>query len=296
MCGPDPMRTEGRWRLRVGYDGRPFLGWQRQERGPTVQEALDTALAMLLRHPVACTGAGRTDSGVHARGQVAHFKSDSVADASKLVKGLNALLPKGLAVRDLEPAPDGFSARYSALWREYCYRLRDSRDPLDPPNVWHPRRRLDRRTVAETLSWFEGRRDFDAFSIPRGDGRHTLCTLSLARAVEVPGGMDLWIRGDRFLHRMVRSVVGFCLDVSEGRMGKGEFERLMAKEQVGPRFWAPADGLTLERVGYPDWTEPPDRGQPDADGVRDGASRTTRETTCESTSVGTTSDGETRGS
>ena len=296
MCEPDPARTEDRWRLRVGYDGRPFLGWQRQAGGPTVQEALDTALAVLLRHPVACTGAGRTDSGVHARGQVAHFKSDAVGDPAKLVKGLNALLPRGLAVRDLEPAPDGFSARYSALWREYCYRLRDSRDPLDPPNVWHPRRGLDRKTVAETLSWFEGRRDFDAFSIPREDGRHTFCTLSMARAVEVPGGMDLWIRGDRFLHRMVRSVVGFCLDVSEGRMGKGEFDRLMSKEQVGPRFWAPPDGLTLERVGYRDWTEPPDRGQPDARGSRDLAPPATREAMFQSTSVGTISDGETRGS
>jgi tRNA pseudouridine38-40 synthase len=296
MCEPDPKRTEDRWRLRVGYDGRPFLGWQRQDQGPTVQEALDTALAVLLRHPVVCTGAGRTDSGVHARGQVAHFRSDSVQDPAKLVKGLNALLPRGLAVRDLEKAPDGFCARYSALWREYCYRIRDSRDPLDPPNVWRPRRSLDRKSVAETLAWFEGRRDFEAFSIPRGDGRHTFCTLSMARAVEVPGGMDLWIRGDRFLHRMVRSLVGFCLDVSEGRMGRAEFDRLMSKEPVGPRFWAPPDGLTLERVGYPDWTEPADRGQPDAPGSRDLEPPTTRKAAFPAVSTGTASSPGTRGS
>lgn len=264
MCEPEGSRAPSRWRVRVSYDGRPFLGWQRQDQGLAVQEALETALAVVLRHPAACTGAGRTDTGVHARGQVAHFSSDSVADPVQVAKGLNALLPDGISVRDLEPAPADFSARYSASWREYCYRIRDARDPLDPPNVWHPRRRWDGAILARALPWFEGRHDFEAFSIPRGDGRHTFCTLHLARAVDVVGGVDVWIRGDRFLHRMVRSIVGFCLDVSQGRMGRAEFDRLMAKEPVGPRFWAPPDGLTLERVGYPDWTEPADRGQPDA--------------------------------
>jgi len=218
---------------------------------------------VVLRHDVTCIGAGRTDTGVHARGQVAHFSSDSVSDPAKVLKGVNALLPDGVSVRDLEPAGTEFSARYSAQWREYCYRIRDSREPLDPPNVWHPRRRWDAAGLAESLPWFEGRNDFEAFSIPRGDGRHTLCTLQLARVVEVSGGVDVWIRGDRFLHRMVRSIVGFCLDVSQGKMGRAEFDRLMAKEPTGPRFWAPPDGLTLERVGYADWTEPANRGQPD---------------------------------
>jgi tRNA pseudouridine38-40 synthase len=264
MCVPEEARAQTRWRMRVSYDGRPFLGWQRQDQGLTVQEALESALAVVLRHPACCLGAGRTDTGVHARGQVAHFASDSVKDPAKVVKGLNALLPRGVAVRDLEPAPAEFSARYSALWREYCYRIRDVQDPLDPPNVWHPRRRWDPAILARCLPWFEGRHDFEAFSIPRLDGRHTLCTIHLARLVEVPGGVDLWIRGDRFLHRMVRSIVGFAMDVSQGKMGRSEFDRLIAKEPVGPRFWAPPDGLTLERVGYPDWTELADRGQPDA--------------------------------
>lgn len=250
--------------MRVSYDGRPFLGWQIQDQGLTVQEALESALAVVLRHPARCLGAGRTDTGVHARGQVAQFSSDSVEEPAKVVKGLGALLPRGVSVRDLERAPEGFSARYSALWREYCYRIRDVQDPLDPPNVWHPRRRWDPAILAACVPWFEGRHDFEAFSIPREDGRHTLCTIHMARLVEVPGGVDLWIRGDRFLHRMVRSLVGFAMDVSQGKMGRTEFDRLLAKEPVGPRFWAPPDGLTLERVGYPDWTEPADRGQPDA--------------------------------
>jgi len=116
--------------------------------------------------------------------------------------------------------------------------------------------------IAETLPWFEGRHDFKAFCIPRDDGRHTMCELHLARAVETPDGVDLWIRGDRFLHRMVRSIVGFCMDVSRGSMGRGEFERMIGGERVEPRFWAPPDGLTLERVGYEGWTEPAERGQP----------------------------------
>ena len=259
----EEVRDSGRkWRMRVSYDGRSFLGWQRQEQGITVQEALESALFTALRQKTSIEGAGRTDTGVHARGQVAHFRSDAVIDARKLEKSLNALLPAGAAVRDLEQAPDDFSARYSAKWREYCYRLRRARDPLAPTNVWVPRRPLDEAVISEALSWFEGRHDFQSFCIPRDDGRHTLCTILMARVVANPDGLDLWIRGDRFLHRMVRSMVGFCLDVSRGAMGKAEFDRMMAGERVEPRFWAPPDGLTLERVGYEGWTEPPLWGQP----------------------------------
>jgi len=258
-----PATVAGKkWRMRVSYDGRPFLGWQRQEQGLTVQEALETALRTTLRHAVVVEGAGRTDTGVHARGQVVHFRSDSVRDPYRTSASLNALLPDGAAVRDLCEAPEDFSARYSARWREYCYRIRHARDPLAACNVWYPRRRFRVDKIAEVLPWFEGRHDFKAFCIPRDDGRHTMCELLLARAVETPDGVDLWIRGDRFLHRMVRSIVGFCMDVSRGSMGRAEFERMIGGERVEPRFWAPPDGLTLERVGYEGWTEPVQRGQP----------------------------------
>lgn len=251
-----------KWRLRVTYDGRPFLGWQRQPQGLAVQEALEAALATTLRHPTPCEGAGRTDTGVHARGQVAHFLARSDLDPVRVLKSIDALLPAGALVRDLERAPETFSARHSARWREYCYRIRYHRDPLGIPNVWLPRRRFDPALMGEALSWFEGRHDFVRFSIPRDDGKHTLCTLMLARAVSVPDGVDLWIRGDRFLHRMVRSLVGFALDVSRGALGREHFERLIAGDSVDPRFWAPPDGLTLERVGYDDYTEPERPGCP----------------------------------
>ncbi|HNY30841.1 MAG TPA: tRNA pseudouridine(38-40) synthase TruA [Fibrobacteria bacterium] len=266
MSEREPAIAESlpRWRMRVAYDGRPFLGWQRQEQGMTVQEGLETALAVALRHPVVCTAAGRTDTGVHARGQVVHFCSDAVEDPGRILRSARALVPRGISVRDLEPSPLDFSARYSAVWREYCYRIRTSTEPLDPPNVWFPGRRFDQGKLARALEWFHGEHDFKAFCIPRDDGRHTRCTLLLVQAVEVPGGVDLWIRGNRFLHRMVRSMVGFCLDVSRDRMGLEEFQRLISGESLPNRFWAPPDGLTLERVGYPDWTEPPLRGQPDA--------------------------------
>lgn len=251
-----------KWRMRVAYDGRPFLGWQRQEQGLTVQETLEGALATVLRHPAPCEAAGRTDTGVHARGQVVHFRARPGLEPSRVLKSLNALVPDGAAVRDLEPAPEGFSARHSARWREYCYRIRIHRDPLGIPNVWLPRRRFDPVLLGEALSWFEGRHDFERFCIPRDDGKHTLCTLMLARAVQVPNGVDLWIRGDRFLHRMVRSIVGFSMDVSRGAFDRKHFERLISGEPVDPRFWAPPDGLTLERVGYDDFTEPEREGCP----------------------------------
>lgn len=251
------------WRLRVAYLGSPFLGWQRQPQGLTVQEALEAALATTLRMSVACEAAGRTDTGVHASGQVVHFRAPATLEPCRVLKSLDSLLPAGAAVRDLERAPEGFSARHSARWREYCYRIRDRRDPLGIPNVWIPRRRFDPALLSEALSWFEGRHDFGLFCIPRDDGKHTLCTLMLARGVVVPGGVDLWIRGDRFLHRMVRAMVGFCLDVARGTLGREHFEKMIGGQRVDPRFWAPPDGLTLERVGYDDYTEPPRPGCPD---------------------------------
>ncbi len=262
---PEAVRTveDGpKWRMRVAYDGRAFLGWQRQVHGLTVQEALETALATALRHEVSVEGAGRTDTGVHARGQVAHFRSAAVRDPARVERSLNALRPDGAAVRDLEAAPDDFSARYSARWREYCYRLRRARDPLAACNVWVPRRPLREEPVAEALSWFAGRHDFRSFCIPRDDGRHTMCTILEARVVSVPDGLDLWIRGDRFLHRMVRSMVGFCLDVLRGAADRAAFERMIGGERLEPRFWAPPDGLTLERVGYEGWTEASRDGAP----------------------------------
>lgn len=248
--------------MRVAYLGTPFLGWQRQEQGLTVQEALESALAIALRRSTPCMAAGRTDTGVHASGQVVHFSASAGIEPARVLKSLDALLPPGAAVRDLEPAGEGFSARHSARWREYCYRIRMRRDPLAVPNIWLARRRFDPTLLAEALSWFEGRHDFARFCIPRDDGKHTLCTLMLARAVEVPDGVDLWIRGDRFLHRMVRSIVGFCMDVAKGSLGREHLDLLLAGERVDPRFWAPPDGLTLERVGYDDWTEPERPGCP----------------------------------
>lgn len=253
-----------KWRMRLAYDGRPFLGWQRQEQGMTVQEGLETALATALRQSVLCTAAGRTDTGVHARGQVVHFRTDRVDNPGRLLRSVAALVPRGISVRDLEPCEDTFSARYSALWREYCYRIRTRIDPLDPPNVWFPARRFDLPGVAEAIRWFEGEHDFRSFCIPRDDGRHTRCTLLLCRAVEVDGGIDIWIRGNRFLHRMVRSLVGFCIDHARGRMDRSSFDQLMSGQALPERFWAPPDGLTFERVAFEGWTEPAIRGQPDA--------------------------------
>lgn len=269
LADSDPPKPHGmndasmpKWRMRVAYDGRPFLGWQRQPQGLTVQEALETALATVFRRPVPCEAAGRTDTGVHARGQVVHFRAEPGLDPVRVLKSLNALLPPGATVRDLDASPEDFSARYCARWREYCYRIRTHRDPLGIPNVWLAHRSFDASRLGEALSWFEGRHDFVRFSIPRDDGKHTLCTLMLARAVAVPNGVDLWIRGDRFLHRMVRSIVGFSLDVSRGAFDREHFDRLISGDLVDPRFWAPPDGLTLERVGYDDFTEPEREGCP----------------------------------
>lgn len=250
------------WRMRVAYDGTDFLGWQRQPQGMTVQEALETALKTVLRRDIQVTGAGRTDTGVHARGQVVNFDAPDDLEAWKIVRSLNGLLPRTIRVRDLEPAPEAFSARFSANFREYCYRIWTRPTPLGDGKGWYSNHKLDVDRLCEAVTWFEGEHDFISFCIPREDGKSTLCDIHMARAERHPDGVKIWIRGDRFLHRMVRSVTGFCVDVARGRFEREHFDTLIGCGDVGPRLWLPPDGLTLERVGYDGWTEPADRGQP----------------------------------
>jgi tRNA pseudouridine38-40 synthase len=252
------------WRMRVAYHGGSFLGWQRQPQGLTVQEALETALKVALRRDIAVTAAGRTDTGVHARGQVVNFEAPADIEPWKVLRSLNGLLPKTVTVRDLEPAPEAFSARFSARFREYCYRVWLQPTPLSDGPGWLSPHRLDVDKLCEAISWFEGEHDFLSFCIPREDGKSTLCRIDLARAVPHPDGVLIWVRGDRFLHRMVRSVTGFCVDVARGKMSRDAFDVLINCGDAGPRMWLPPEGLTLERVGYDGWTEPKIRGQPDA--------------------------------
>lgn len=265
-----------RLRLDLAYDGAGFAGWARQPGLRTVQGVLEEALATVLRSaprgeaPPRVTVAGRTDAGVHARGQVAHVDVGVAAllatrgrsdrdGPTALVARLGGVLPGDLVVHRAGVAPTGFDARFSALRRRYVYRVCDDpalRDPLRRGHVlWH-RRPLDADAMAEAAVPLVGRHDFAAYCKPR-PGATTIRTLERFEWTRATSGPDAGlvvaqVQADAFCHSMVRALVGASLVVGEGRRAASwPGELLAGRRRDGAAAVVPAHGLTLEEVAYP---------------------------------------------
>jgi tRNA pseudouridine38-40 synthase len=257
-----------RLRLDLAYDGTDFHGWATQPGLRTVQGLLEAALAQVLRveaAPVTC--AGRTDTGVHARGQVVHVDvAPDVLAASAgrsadppteaLLRRLNGVLPADVRVRGLREVPEAFDARFSAVWRRYAYRIADHpalADPLVRRAVLARPRRLDLDAMNAAASGLIGEHDFAAFC-KRREGATTVRTLlDLSWGRDAEGLAVATVRADAFCHHMVRALVGALVAVGEGRRPPSWAAEVLA---AGVRDAAvtvvPAHGLTLEEVGYPD--------------------------------------------
>ena len=250
-----------RIRIDLSYDGTDFHGWATQPGLRTVQGTLENALATVLRVPavdVVC--AGRTDTGVHARGQVIHVDLPVAATYDdRLARRLDGILPPDIRVRAVAPAPTGFDARFSAAWRCYAYRVADApalQDPLTRGFVLARPRALDVDAMAEASRPLLGLRDFAAFC-KRREGATTIRTLQdLAWARDGAGLEVATVRADAFCHHMVRSLVGCLLAVGEGRRPIGWPAEILAAELRDPAVAVvPAHGLTLEEIGYPEANE-----------------------------------------
>lgn len=246
-----------RIRLDVSYDGTDFSGWAVQPELRTVQGVLQQSLSTLLRKPILLTVAGRTDAGVHARGQVAHFDVDRAAwdlQCEHAVRRLAGLLPADVRVRAAAVVPAAFDARFSALWRRYEYRLSDRPGGVDPllrSHVLPWRRPLDVEAMAAAATPMAGLHDFAAYC-KRRDNATTIRTLlgfTVAREAEQ---ILCTVRADAFCHSMVRSLVGALLAVGEGRRTIDWPAGLLARTSRADDVpVAPAHGLTLVEVGYP---------------------------------------------
>ena len=257
-----------RLRLDLAYDGTDFHGWAVQPGLRTVQGLLQDALAQVLRlGRVQVTCAGRTDTGVHARGQVVHVDVDpavlatlpvrSAADpAEALLRRVNGVLPPDVRVRGVGVAPEGFDARFSALWRRYAYRVADHHSVVDPLNrrsvLAHPRR-LDPAAMNEAARPLLGEHDFAAFC-RRRDGATTIRTLlDLSWSREASGVLVAHVRADAFCHTMVRALAGCLVAVGEGRKStRWPAEVLRGRVRDPAVTVIRAAGLTLEEVAYPD--------------------------------------------
>jgi tRNA pseudouridine38-40 synthase len=250
-----------RLRLDVRYDGSDFSGWAAQPGRRTVQGTLQQGLATVLGGPEPrLTVAGRTDAGVHARGQVAHADIDPAVadrvggDPDKVAGRLARLLPDDVRVRAVSMAPDGFDARFSAVWRRYAYRICDSpagADPLTRRYVQAWPRRLDEEAMVRAGEQLTGEHDFAAFC-RRREGATTVRSLQQLRARRCGDDITLEIVADAFCHNMVRALVGSLVVVGEGKRPEGWPAAVLRGRQRDPRVRVlPARGLTLEEVGYP---------------------------------------------
>lgn len=252
-----------RYKFLCEYNGSAFSGWQEQLKNgiicqKTVQTELERAFSTALRKKISIVGAGRTDAGVHARGQVAHFDLDDEAlDCRKLENSVNAISDKNVCIRGLELCSPDFHARYSAKERYYQYALCTEQIVLGRELVWQCGYELNAKLMEQAAKSFLGEHNFNAFSIPRNDGRSTVCTITefrLERATAVGAYCirpQRWhIRGNRFLHKQVRSMVGLLFDIGRGRFEPEVVDRVFSGEFRGERTWAPPQGLVLESVGY----------------------------------------------
>ena len=244
--------------LILHYDGSEYAGWQRQPSQRTVQGVLEQALARLADTPVPAVGAGRTDAGVHARGQAAGVVLPEKWTPPELRRALNAVLPADVWVAAAHAMHPSFHARHSAISRRYSYRVGTTDAALSPfRRRWEHAivRPLDRSALTEVSQMVVGEHCFLAFAVrgtAPGDDNHR-CTIGRADWRDVDGGLVFEIEANRFLHHMVRFLVGTMLDVAAGRRTPESLRALLAattNDDVSPP--APAHALCLERVVYPD--------------------------------------------
>ncbi len=241
-------------KLVLEYDGTRYVGWQVQPNGPSIQAELERALGTLHKEPVRITGAGRTDAGVHARGQVASFAVERPLPVSAYVKGMNALLPDDVAVRSAEVREGPFDARRDARGKRYRYRIENgpTRAPLSRLQAWQVFRPLDVDAMREAAAHLVGRHDFSTFRASDCEAHHAVREV---RRLEVRGqrGGDVEVVAEAtaFLKHMVRNLVGTLVEVGLGAREAGSMPALLAaRDRTLAGRTAPPQGLVLDEVFY----------------------------------------------
>ena len=241
-------------KLLLEYDGTNYVGWQVQPTGPSVQAELEKALGQLLQQPAMTVAAGRTDAGVHARGQVVSFNSSKSVQLPQFLKSLNSLLPEDIVVISMESVPSDFHARRSALCRVYRYYLSFRPSAIQRNYCWHVGGfDIDRKLLDACASSVIGELDFSSFCKRNTNVDHFRCTVGMSLWTPNDSGMVYEIRANRFLYGMVRALVGTMVEVARGHRKYQEFaEILNARDRERAGMAAPAKGLFLEEVIYPE--------------------------------------------
>lgn len=244
------------FKLTLAYDGTTYVGWQRQASGVSIQGLLESALSEFDGQPVSVAGAGRTDAGVHALGQVASAFLMRQTDAATLVRAANARLPPAVRVLEAEEVVESFHARFGSTSKVYRYRLwnADVLDPFERAYAWHvPLPGLDADAMSAAAGMLEGAHDFAAFQSTGVDTHSSERTVFSSRMDFAPGRplMCYEVRGDGFLRHMVRAIVGTLVEIGRGRHPAAWMEDVLAsKSRARAGATAPASGLFLVRVSY----------------------------------------------
>jgi tRNA pseudouridine38-40 synthase len=243
-----------RFKLTIEYDGGGFVGWQRQENGPSIQQSLEEAVLRITGEAVLVQGAGRTDAGVHALGQVAHVDVEKAIAAEKLKDAINHhLKPAPIAVLSSETASGEFHARFSATGRAYLYRIVNRRAPLtvDRGRAWLVNTALDTAAMHDAAQVLVGRHDFSTFRASLCQAQSPVKTLDRLSVHRVGEEIQVIAEARSFLHHQVRNIVGTLRLVGEGKWSKADLEAaLEAKDRTKGGPTAPPEGLYLTRVTY----------------------------------------------
>jgi tRNA pseudouridine38-40 synthase len=244
-----------RWRLTIEYDGGPFMGWQRQDHGPSVQQALEEALAKMTGEQATVTAAGRTDAGVHALAMAAHVDVTRPLTPHRLREGLNALVrPHPVSILKVEEVADDWHARFSCVGRRYLYRILCRRAPpaLDSGKVWHIAVPLDVEAMREGAAHLIGRHDFTTFRSAHCQSDSPVKTLDRLDIARVGEEIHVTAAARSFLHHQVRSMVGCLALVGRGQWSPGDMRKaLEAADRTALGLNAPPHGLYFVEALYP---------------------------------------------
>ena len=241
------------FKLTLEYDGTNYHGWQIQPNLPTIQGTIEAAIRKVAQHDVDVIGAGRTDAGVHALGQVAHFSTTSQLTAEEWHRALNGLLPPDIAVLAVEQVPDMFHARFAAKSKLYRYQIltRVHRSALSRSKVLHYPYPLDLAAMQEASRAFVGTHDFSSFQGSPTDTENPVCTITRLTIERFGDEIRFEVEANRLLKQMVRAMVGTLLEVGRGKLKPGDVaEILTVKDRTKAGPTAPAHGLYLVRVDY----------------------------------------------
>lgn len=255
------LKSSRRVALVIQYLGTHFHGWQRQVGQRTVQEEIEKVLAAIENRPVTLYGAGRTDAGVHAAAQVAHFETTGCIPAEKWATVLNTQLPKDILVLASAQVDSRWHARFSASWRRYRYTIYTEHQPnlFVRPFAWHYYAPLDIAQMQAALDPMMGKHDLTAFRRSNSGRAHSWVEVQAAKCVRESLFIHIEIQANGFLYGMVRLLVGLLVQVGKGETSPEEFTQLWVnqrRDQV--KYAAPPQGLCLLRVGYPEFPFPPE--------------------------------------